>query len=284
MTRFSANLSLLFTEAPFLERFAAAREAGFALVECQCPYGVPHEEIARQLRRTGAEMVAFALPGGRGWEGERGVACLPDRREEFCHGVDLALSYAGGTGCRTLICLPGRRPPGLDHAAAWNTLLENVAYAADRCAEHGVALLVQPLNPVDAPGCPLPGVSDTLRLLDDLDGPGAPGGAPTAGVCFDAYHVQRAEGDVTARLAAAFDRVGHVRIADSPGRHQPGTGELNYGFLLEELDRLGYGGAVGLAYRPEPTTEESLRQLRSTLLAPDTPGAPDVQDKERAGL
>lgn len=251
MPRFAANLTMLFTEHPFLERFAAAADAGFGAVEFLFPYEQTAAEVRDALRDANLEVVLFNLPAGDWAAGERGIASLPDRVEEFREGVEQALEYAAALDCPRLNCLAGLHAPGVDRAAQWGTLVENVRHAGERVAAAGRTLVVEPVNDKDVAGFFLPTTIDAIRLLDEV-------GDARVRLQFDVYHVQRMEGDVTPRLRALLDRIDHVQIADNPGRHQPGTGELDFGFLFDELDRLGYPGHVGLEYVPEPDTLGSL--------------------------
>ena len=251
MPRFSANLTMLFTEHPFLERFAAAADAGFDAVEFLFPYEHTAAEVRDALRDANLEVVLFNLPAGDWAGGERGLAALPDRVPEFREGVERALEYAAELDCPRLNCLAGLVAEGGDPARQWLTLVENVRHAGKRVAAAGRTLVVEPVNDKDVAGFFLPTTTDAIRLLDEV-------GDPRVRLQFDVYHVQRMEGDVTNRLRALLPRVEHVQIADNPGRHQPGTGELNFGFLFDELDRLGYPGLIGLEYVPEPDTPSSL--------------------------
>lgn len=261
MPRFAANLTMLFTEHPFLERFAAAAEAGFEQVEFLFPYEHPAQEVRGALSHAGLGQVLFNLPSGDWAAGDRGIAADPGRVEEFRAGVDRALEYADALDCPRLNCLAGLTLDGVGRDAQWETLVANVAYAAPRVADAGRTLLVEPVNDKDVPGFFLPTTTDAIRLLDEV-------GDRRVRLQFDVYHVQRCEGDVTTRLRALLHRIGHVQVADNPGRHQPGTGELNFPFLFDELDRLGYDGFVGLEYAPEPDTVSSLawrERLESTV-------------------
>ncbi len=251
MPRLAANLTMLFTEHPFLERFPAAAAAGFEHVEFLFPYEYSAAEVRGAVRDANLEVVLFNLPAGDWAAGERGLAALPDRVQEFRAGVERALEYAAELDCPRLNCLAGLSADGGDPAVQWGTLVENVRHAGERVAAAGRTLLVEPVNNKDVEGFFLPTTTDAIRLLDEA-------GDPRVRLQFDVYHVQRMEGDVTPRLRALFDRIDHVQIADNPGRHQPGTGELNFGFLFAELDRLGYAGLVGLEYVPEPDTLSSL--------------------------
>lgn len=250
MPRFAANLSMLFTEHPFLERFAAAADAGFAHVELLFPYAHTADEVRSARDAAGVEIVLFNLPAGD-WEGgERGLAAVPDRVDEFRAGVERALEYADALDVPRLNCLAGLRADGQE-GDQWRTLVDNVRHAGERVAAAGRTLVVEPVNDKDVEGFLLPTTTDVLRLLDEV-------GDERIRLQFDIYHVQRMEGDVTPRLRELLPRIDHVQLADNPGRHQPGTGELNFGFLFEELDRLGYAGVVGLEYTPEPDTLSSL--------------------------
>lgn len=261
MPRLAANLTMLFTEHPFLERFAAAARSGFGHVEFLFPYEHPAGEVRAALHDAGLGQVLFNLPAGDWAAGDRGIAADPGRVDEFRAGVDRALEYAAALDCPRLNCLAGLRLDGVAHAEQWATLVGNVRYAAGRLAEEGRTLLVEPVNDKDVAGFFLPTTADAIRLLDQVGDPGVR-------LQFDVYHVQRMEGDVTARLRALLGRIAHVQVADNPGRHQPGTGELNFAFLLDELDRLGYDGFVGLEYVPDPDTAGSLAwrdRLASTV-------------------
>jgi len=255
MPRFAANLSMLFTEAPFLDRFALAAQAGFAAVECQFPYEAPAAEIRARLDALGLRMVLHNLPAGDWAGGERGLAGLPGREDEFRAGVARAIGYARALGVPQLNCLAGIAPPGADAALVHRTLVGNLRFAARRLADEGLRLLVEPINTFDIPGFIVNRTDQALALLDEV-------GAGNAFVQYDVYHAQRMEGELAATLRAQLARIGHVQVADNPGRHEPGTGEIRFAFLFEELDRLGYAGWVGCEYRPRTTTAESLGWLQ----------------------
>lgn len=260
MPLFAANLSMLFTEQPFLERFAAAAEVGFRYVEVQFPYEHPPAAIRERLDATGLEQVLFNLPAGDWRAGERGIAADPDRRAEFRDGVARALEYSRVLRVERLTCLAGRRRDGTSTEEQWEALVENVRYAARELAADGRTLLVEPINAYDVPGSFLSTTGEAVRLLDEA-------ASPNARLQFDVYHVQKMEGNLAERFRALVGRVGHVQIADNPGRHQPGTGEINYPFLLAEIDRSGYRGHVALEYVPEPDTASSLGWLDPRALA-----------------
>lgn len=251
MPTFSANLGFLFTEAPFPERFAAARQCGFRAVEFMFPYAYDTGELARRIGDAGVVLDLFNLPAGDFDAGERGVAVHPARRGEFRDGVERALERADALGVRKLNCLVGRRDDAILWGAQYDCLVDNLRWAADQVGSTGRTLLVEQLNPLENPGFFLESIGLAERVLDDV-------GSRHLRLQFDVYHVQRAQGDVVSTLRRLIDRVGHVQIADVPERHEPGTGELNYPFILAELDRLGYEGRIGLEYRPSGPTAERL--------------------------
>jgi hydroxypyruvate isomerase len=255
MPRLAANLSLLFTERPFLERFAAAAAAGFRYVEYQFPYAWRADEVAAAARRAGVEVVLHNLPAGDMAAGERGIACLPGREADFRAGVEQAIGYAKAAGCPRLNCLAGLAPVDRAHFA---TLVGNVRYAARRLAEVGVALVLEPINTRTVPGFFLTGTAQAIDVLDAA-------GEGNALLQYDMFHMQIMEGDLAATLERLLARIGHIQIADVPARHEPGTGEINFPFLLAHLDALGYGGWVGCEYNPRGDTVEGLTWARPYL-------------------
>ena len=254
MPKFAANLSMLFTEHPFLERFARAKAAGFHAVEFLFPYEYDSAAIAHELRRNELEQVLFNLPAGDFATGDRGMANDPSRVDEFRAGVDEALRIATELGCGRLNCLAGLRLGDVSEETQATTLIENLRYAADAAAAVGVLQLVEPLNAFDAPGYFLPTPESGFAIVERA-------GHPNLLLQYDVYHAQRMSGDLAATIAARIDLIGHVQIADSPARNEPGTGEINYPFVLQALDDAGYDGWVSLEYRPRNTTEASLRWL-----------------------
>ena len=254
MPRFIANLSMLFTELPLLERFAAARRAGFATVELQFPYQHGIAEIRRALREAGLRLHLINLPAGDWAAGDRGIAADPARIGEFHQGVELALEYARALEVKHLNCLAGIPAAGSDNEERRATLLANVRHAADRLRPLQATLLLEPINRRDIPGFFLGTSAEALRLIEAA-------AVDNLRLQYDCYHMQRAEGELAATIRANLSRIGHIQIADNPGRHQPGSGEINYRFLLAELDRIGYAGYVALEYLPEPDTLGSLRWL-----------------------
>lgn len=257
MPKFAANLTMLFTEVPFLERFQAAREAGFRYVEFLSPYEYEYDELKQAVDRNGLQVVLINLPSGDWAGGDRGIAAHPARKEEFRAGVEKAVAWAKVLGVPRMNCLAGKTASEFSRKAQWETLVENVRYAADALAREGLDLMVEPINHFDIPGFFLNTVAETAELLRQVD-------RPNVYIQFDVYHVQRQEGNITPTLREHFDRIGHIQIADNPGRHQPGTGEINYPFLFAELDRLGYRGYVAAEYVPTPGTLESLDWFRNS--------------------
>ena len=249
MSRFSANISLLFTELPFLDRFAAAADAGFAAVEILFPYEFAPEAIAAQLERNALTLALFNLPPGDWAAGERGLASLPDRFDELRSGVDKALAYAEATGTARLHLMAGLSDPR--DPAARERYIRAVRWCAERLDRHGIDLLIEPINPRDMPGYHLNDAEAAAALVSEL-------GLPNLKLQFDVYHCQILHGDITRRLSRLLPIIGHIQIASVPDRTEPGTGELSDAFVFSELDRLGYQGFIGCEYRPKTTTAEGL--------------------------
>ncbi|HEY0383675.1 MAG TPA: TIM barrel protein [Candidatus Elarobacter sp.] len=243
MFRFSANLSFLFQELPFYDRIDAAAAHGFRGVEYMSPYDYDVAEIKRRLREHGVTQVLFNLPAGDFAKGERGFATDPRRRDEFRAGVAAAVSIARELDCKRVNCLTGIAIPGLDPAEARATLVDNVRYAAQALDAIGATLVVEPLNRIETPGFVIGTTAEALALIDEA-------AAPNFKVQYDVYHAQRTEGNIIATIRAHAARFGHVQIADSPGRNEPGTGELAYERILPVLEETGYDGWIGLEYRP----------------------------------
>lgn len=251
MPKFAANLSMLFTEHDFLDRFQAAADAGFTAVEFLFPYEFQPDEIAARLTAADLQLVLHNFPPGNRVAGERGIAILPDRVAEFRSGVDWAVAYATELGCPQLNCLAGLAPEGADPALLRATLVDNLKYAAERLERAGLRLLVEAINTRDMPGFFLNHSDQAIAVMDEV-------GADNLFLQYDIYHMQVMEGDIANRLARLLPRIGHIQIADTPGRHEPGTGELNYPFLFGHLDRIGYDGFVSAEYRPVASTEAGL--------------------------
>ncbi|GEN25329.1 hydroxypyruvate isomerase [Halomonas cupida] len=254
MSRFAANLSMLFTEVDFLDRFEAAAQAGFKGVEYLFPYDYPAEEIKQRLDANGLEQVLHNLPAGDWGAGERGIACHPDRVEEFRAGVDTAIEYATTLGCRQVNCLAGIVPEGVTQEQAHRTLVDNLRYAAERLEQAGILLIAEPINTRDIPGFFLNRTEQALALFDEV-------GSDNLKLQYDIYHMQIMEGDLAPTIERHLARIAHVQLADNPGRHEPGSGEINYPFLFAHLERLGYTGWIGCEYKPATTTQEGLGWL-----------------------
>jgi len=255
MPRFAANLTMLFTELPFLERFAAARAAGFTAVEYLFPYDFPKEDLVARLRAQGLRQVLHNLPAGDWAAGERGIACHPSRVGEFREGVVRAIAYAHALDCPQLNCLAGKLPDGVGAQEAQATLVGNLRYAAAALGAAGIRLLVEPINTYDIPGFFLSRTAQAIALIEEV-------GSDNLFLQYDAYHAQRMEGELAATLQRHLPRIAHVQVADNPGRNEPGTGEINYQYLFAHLDRIGYAGWVGCEYKPAGRTLEGLGWLQ----------------------
>lgn len=251
MPKFAANLSMLFTEVPFAQRFERAARAGFDAVECQFPYELPAAEVKALLDANRLTMVLHNLPAGDWNAGDRGIACDPARVDEFRAGVAQAIAYATALGVKKINCLAGKRPAAVGDAQARQVLVDNLRFAASELGRHGIALLVEPINNYDIPGFWLDSTARALDVLDEV-------GAANAFVQYDIYHAQRMEGELAGTLQKYLSRIGHIQIADNPGRHEPGTGEINFAFLFGFIDRIGYDGFIGAEYKPATTTEAGL--------------------------
>ena len=251
MTKLAANLSMMFTEVDMLDRFGAAANAGFKGVEYLFPYDYPAEQIREKLDQNGLEQVLFDFPAGDWAAGERGIAALSDRVGEFQDGTGTAVEYAKALGCERLTVLAGKSAPGVSGTNMQETLIDNLKFAANAVSGTNVTVLLEAINTIDIPGY---SVFRTSQSRDAVEA----AGSPSVKVQYDIYHMQIMEGDVTRTIDANFDVIGHYQLADNPGRHEPGTGELNYDFLLPYLDEKGYGGWVGCEYAPTGDTVAGL--------------------------
>jgi hydroxypyruvate isomerase len=254
MPKFAANLTMLYNELPFLERFDAAAAAGFRGVEFLFPYAFPADEIAERLNRNRLALVLHNLPPGNWEAGERGIACHPNRVGEFQDGVGKAIAYAKILGAPQLNCLAGIVPQGVTRDAARATFVANLAFAAAKLKAEGIRLLIEPINTFDIPGFFLSGTRQAIDILDAA-------GADNAFVQYDIYHMQRMEGELANTIKANLARIRHMQLADNPGRNEPGTGEINYAFLFRCIDQLGYDGWIGCEYKPATTTTAGLSWL-----------------------
>lgn len=264
MSRFAANLSTLFTDVPMLDRFERAARAGFSAVEMQFPYEETPADLRARLLSNRLKLVLHNLPAGDFAAGERGFACHPGREVEFRAGVARAIDYAHALGVPQLNCLAGKAPPGVDDAVLRATLVGNLRYAAAVLKEERIKLLVEPINNYDIPGFWLNRTDRALSVLDEV-------GSENLFIQYDVYHAQRFEGELAATLKKQLPRIAHVQVADNPGRHEPGTGEINYPFIFAHLERIGYRGYIGCEYMPTGNTEAGLgwlEQARRQLATP----------------
>lgn len=254
MPRFAANLTMLFTEHPFLDRFERAASAGFTAVEFLFPYAFEATDIKQRLTDHGLTLVLHNLPAGDWDAGERGIACHPDRVAEFRDGVGRAIDCARVLGVPQLNCLAGKTPHGVADEAVRDTLVNNLRYAAAALGDAGLKLLIEPINTFDIPGFFLNRTTQALALIDAV-------GSDNLYVQYDIYHAQRMEGELIATMQKNLSRIAHIQLADNPGRNEPGTGEIHYDQVFAALDRMGYAGWVGCEYKPATTTEAGLGWL-----------------------
>jgi hydroxypyruvate isomerase len=263
MPRFAANLTMLFNEVPFLDRFERAARAGFSSVEFLFPYAWPAAELKNRLLANRLKLVLHNLPAGDWDAGERGIACLPDRVDEFRAGVAQAIGYATVLGAPQLNCLAGKAPAGADDALLRATFVANLRFAAAALKAAGLKLLIEPINNYDIPGFWLNRTDKAISVIEEV-------GADNLYLQYDVYHAQRYEGELAATMARHLARIAHIQVADNPGRNEPGTGEIHYPFLFAHLDRIGYKGWIGCEYKPAATTEAGLgwlEQARRSLRA-----------------
>ncbi len=258
MPKFCANLTMLFNEVDFLDRFAAASKAGFTAVEYLFPYAVPKEVVAQALRSNGLKQVLFNLPAGDWAKGERGIGAIPGREGEFREGVAKAIDYAKVLECKMVNCLAGIPPSGTSAEQARATFVGNLRFAASRLKDAGIALVIEPINNFDFPGFWL----NRVGLADSVI---AETGSDNVFIQYDLYHQQRSEGELTGNFKRHQRRIAHLQLADNPGRNEPGTGEINYPFVFEELDRAGYSGWIGCEYKPRTETLAGLGWVKEYL-------------------
>ena len=251
MPKFAANLTMLFNEVPFLDRFAAAADAGFSGVEYLFPYDFDKNQLAAKLGQFGLTQVLHNMPAGNWAAGERGIAILPDRVAEFRESVARAVDYAGTLGCRRVNCLAGLTPKDADLERLRETFIANLDYAASAFKKAGIKLVIEAINTRDIPGFFLTTTRQAVAFIEAT-------GSDNIFVQYDIYHMQIMEGDLTRTIEANLPRIAHMQLADNPGRHEPGTGEINYWYLFKKLDEIGYDGWIGCEYKPKTTTAEGL--------------------------
>ena len=251
MPKLAANLSMMFNEVPFLDRFDAAAKAGFTAVEFLFPYDFPAIELKRRLAACGLTQALFNMPPGDWANGERGLASLPGRQAEFRDSVKKALEYADVLDCKLIHCMAGIPPAGTNPVTAAALFASNLAWAGEHAKAAGRRLALEPINHRDMPGFHLNTVEQGAAVVDAI-------GIDRVGLQFDIYHCQITQGDVAKRMEALITRIVHMQIADVPARNEPGTGEIGWEFVLRRIDELGYQGYVGCEYRPAGDTVAGL--------------------------
>lgn len=251
MLKFAANLTMLFNEMDFLDRFEAAAKAGFAGVEYLFPYAYDKAELASCLKANGLTQVLHNLPAGDWAEGERGIAILPTRTDEFRDGVLRAIDYATALGCAQVNCLAGIAPELTDPKLLHHTFVSNLRFAAKELKKANIKLLIEPINAFDIPGFFVTTTRQAKTILDEV-------GSDNLYILYDVYHMQIMEGDLARTIEAHLPQIAHIQLADNPGRNEPGTGEINYAFLFEHLQKIGYSGWIGCEYKPKSGTREGL--------------------------
>jgi hydroxypyruvate isomerase len=256
MPKFAANLSMLFTELPFVDRFDAAASAGFEGVEFLFPYDYDADDLAHRVKANGLTQVLFNLPAGNWAAGDRGIAIYPNLVGEFRESVARAIKYAKVLGCTQLHCLAGIAPVGADYRTMRKTYIDNLTFAARALADEGMTLLIEAINTRDVPNYFLISTAKAADVLESV-------AAPNLRLQYDVYHMQIMEGDLTPTIDKYLPHIAHVQIADTPGRNEPGTGEINFPFIFDHLDRVGYRGWIGCEYKPRTSTYDSLRWFRS---------------------
>ena len=251
MPKLAANLSMLFTEVPFLERFEAATKAGFKGVEFLFPYAFDLDQMAEKLKTNNLEMVLHNMPAGNWEDGERGIACHPDRVSEFQESVGMAIHAAKKLDARRVNCLAGKIPEGVSPDKVRQTLIANLKFAAGKFKAEGIRVVTEPINIYDIPGFYLNRTQQAVDIISET-------GSDNLFIQHDIYHMQRMEGELANTIKANISMIKHMQLADNPGRFEPGTGEINYRFLFQCIDELGYDGWIGCEYRPKTTTAEGL--------------------------
>lgn len=256
MPKFAANLTMLFNEVDFIQRFKAAADAGFKGVEYLFPYDFDKNTLAEELQKHGLTQVLHNLPAGDWAGGERGIACLPDRVNEFQEGVGRAIEYATALNCKQVNCLSGIAPQGVDADKVKQVFVDNIRFAADKLKDAGIRLLVEPVNTFDIPGFYVNRTEQAIALLDEV-------GSDNVYLQYDIYHAQRMEGELANTIQKHLARIAHIQLADNPGRNEPGTGEINYEWLFKFIDKLGYDGWIGCEYKPAAATTDGLGWIKA---------------------
>ncbi len=255
MPKFNANISMMFNEIDFLERFAAAAKAGFKGVEFLFPYAYDKHQLAELTRKHNLQVVLFNMPPGDWNAGDRGMACDPARTTEFQDGVGKAIEYALAVGCKQIHCMAGLKPRGVSEEQMREAYIANLRFAGQELAKHNLKVLIEAINTRDIPGFFVGRSAQAIAIMDEV-------GSDNLFLQYDFYHMQIMEGDLTPTFKKLKDRIAHVQIADNPGRNEPGTGEVNYDFIFGMLDQEGYPGWVGCEYRPKAGTTASLGWMK----------------------
>jgi hydroxypyruvate isomerase len=258
MPKLNANLSMMFNEVGFIDRFAAAARAGFRGVEFLFPYDYPAAQIREQLDRHKLEMVLFNMPPGDFAAGDRGLACDPAKIGEFQAGVGKALEYAVALGCKQLHVMAGLKPRGVNEQTMGETYIANLQFAGRELGKHGIRMLIEAINTRDIPGFYLNYSRQAFDIMHYAD-------VPNLRFQYDIYHMQIMEGDLAPTIEKNLSKIGHMQLADTPGRHEPGSGEINYPFLFQHIDKIGYQGWIGCEYRPAGKTEDGLSWAKPYL-------------------
>ncbi|WP_102349014.1 hydroxypyruvate isomerase family protein [Bacillus sp. Marseille-P3661] len=254
MQALAVNISTIYQEYPFLARFKKAQQAGFSSIECQFPYEYPVESIQHELSVYDLTLELINLPPGDWDKGERGIAIFPDRVAEFKQSVELGIQYATCFGTSKIHCMAGVLSENLDREFARDTFIENIRFAAKELAKYHITVVIEPINSGDMPGYFLADVDEAVAIIYEI-------GLPNVKLQFDFYHIQRIHGNVLSYFKRYLDRVSHIQIADWPGRHQPGTGEMDYKQIFETIEKIGYKGVIGLEYFPNGKSDESFDWL-----------------------
>jgi hydroxypyruvate isomerase len=258
MPRFNANLSMMFNEVDFLERFGAAARAGFKGVEFLFPYAFDKGQLVDLVKKNNLQVVLFNMPPGDWNAGDRGMACDPSRKGEFQDLVGKAIDYATALGCRQLHCMAGLKPRGVNEEQMRDAYIANLQFAGSEAGKHGMNVLIEAINVRDIPGFYLNTSRQAIDILHYV-------GLPNVKFQYDIYHMQIMEGDLAPTIEKHLPHIAHMQLADTPGRHEPGTGEINYEFLFQHIDRIGYRGWIGCEYRPAGATEAGLGWVRKYL-------------------
>jgi hydroxypyruvate isomerase len=256
MPQFAANLTMLFNESPFLDRFERAAKCGFQAVEFLFPYAFSAQEIKQKLVQNNLQLVLHNLPAGDWDAGERGIACLPDRIEEFTAGVAKAIEYAKVLDVHQINCLAGKAPSEVAPDLLNKTFVNNLRYASSELKKVNIKLLIEPINTFDIPGFYLSKTQQALDILNEVD-------SDNLYIQYDIYHAQRMEGELCKTLETNLSKIAHIQLADNPGRNEPGTGEINYAHLFKFIDSIGYQGWIGCEYKPAASTEAGLGWIKS---------------------